>query len=108
MTATGRSGWRSSSPWRPGRPSSVPGCRVWSVRQRPPWRRPTGGCPGRPNRVAPPTRRARTHRAIADAIVQSYLAYMAQNHKNVSVELVHLLDQERLQIQEQFRRKDSG
>lgn len=44
--------------------------------------------------------------AIVDAVVQSYLTYMAQNHKNVSVELVATLDQERLQIQEQFRRKE--
>jgi len=44
--------------------------------------------------------------ATVDAIVQSYLNYMAQNHKNVSVEIVATLNQERIQIQEQFRRKE--
>jgi len=44
--------------------------------------------------------------ATVDAVVQSYLNYMAQHHKNVSVEIVATLNQERIQIQEQFHRKE--
>lgn len=44
--------------------------------------------------------------AIVDAVVQSYLSYMAANHKNVSVEIVNMLDEERLQVQQQFQDKE--
>ncbi|MBL8848595.1 MAG: polysaccharide biosynthesis tyrosine autokinase [Planctomycetaceae bacterium] len=52
------------------------------------------------------SRSPRAAAAIVDAVVQSYLTYMAQGHKNISVENVGLLNQERRNVQEQYRVKE--
>lgn len=52
------------------------------------------------------SRSPRAAAAIVDAVVQSYLAYMSQGHKNVSIENVGLLNQERRNVQEQFLTKE--
>ncbi|MCH5375673.1 MAG: Wzz/FepE/Etk N-terminal domain-containing protein, partial [Planctomycetes bacterium] len=38
-------------------------------------------------------------KAVVAAVVQSYLAFMDRNHKNVSAEIVQILEQERLEIE---------
>ncbi|MEX1224645.1 MAG: Wzz/FepE/Etk N-terminal domain-containing protein, partial [Pirellulales bacterium] len=44
--------------------------------------------------------------AIVSAVVESYLEFMARNHKNLSVEILTILENEHRQIDEKFRLKE--
>jgi len=44
--------------------------------------------------------------AIVDAVVQSYLDFMSQNHKDVSIEILQVLDQERTRLQAELAVKE--
>ena len=52
------------------------------------------------------SRSPRAAAAIVNAVVQSYLAYMSQGHKNISIENVGLLNHERREVQEKFLLKE--
>ena len=49
------------------------------------------------------SRSPRAAAAIVDAVVQSYLSYMSQGHKNISIENVGQLNQERRQVLNQYQ-----
>ena len=52
------------------------------------------------------SRSPRAAAAIVDAVVQSYLTYMSQGHKNISIENVGQLNQERRQVLGQYQQTE--
>jgi polysaccharide biosynthesis transport protein len=51
------------------------------------------------------SRSPRAAEAVVSAVVQSYLDFMERNHKNVSAEIVQILDRERLEIENKLSGK---
>jgi len=51
------------------------------------------------------SREPKAAEAVVHAVVQSYLAFMERNHKNVSAEIVQILEKERTEISQQLDRR---
>lgn len=52
------------------------------------------------------SRNPKAAEAVVDATVQSYLDFMSQNHKDVSAEILQVLDNERIRIQAELVEKE--